>query len=88
MNVGDPAENKESTEMLPNLPILPIMVNPPSSKASCIVLERQPSASTADNLSVTLDIGGSPNSLVEWKALIGFMLTMPNFCLPDGMSLF
>jgi hypothetical protein len=37
---------------------------------------------------VTLDIGGSPNSLVEWKALIGFMLTMPNFCLQEGMSLF
>jgi hypothetical protein len=86
MYVGVPAENKESTEMLPNLPILPI--NPPSSKASCIVLERKPSASKDDNLSVTLDIGGSPNSLVEWKALIGFMLTMPNFCLQEGMSLF
>jgi hypothetical protein len=68
MNVGVPAENKASTEMLPKLPIVPIMVNPPSSKASCIVLERQ---SEADSLSVTSDIGGSRNSLVEWKAKSG-----------------
>ncbi len=88
MNVGVHAENKASTEMLPKLPILPIMVNPPSSKASCIALERQCSAPKADNLSVISDIGGSPNPLVEWKALIGFMPTMPSLCLQEGKSLF